>query len=91
MLVIEKLKGYALMVLAVLLVLLGAYAMGGRASKKSAEKKEKYRDALREAAGAKGVHDAEIETRKLPTGGAADQLRADWMRDADDSAPKGGT
>ena len=81
MMFIEWLKAKALMVLAVLLVLFGAYAMGGRASRRSAESKRNYDDALRAAAGSKGVHDAEVEVRKLPDGGAADQLRRDWMRD----------
>lgn len=84
MFVIEKLKGWALMALAVLLVLVGAYAMGSRASRKSAETKRKYDDALRNAAGAKGVHDATLETKKLPDGGAADVLRSDWLRDDDE-------
>jgi hypothetical protein len=83
MMAVEWLKAKALLLLAVLLVLFGAYAMGGRASRRSAEKKRNYDDALRAAAGAKGVHDAEVEVIKLPAGAAADQLRRDWMRDGD--------
>lgn len=83
-LILDKLKSWALTALAVLLVLVGAYAMGGRASKKSAEKKRNYDEALRSAAGAKGVHDAELETRRLPAGGAADELGRDWMRRSTD-------
>lgn len=86
MFVIEKLKGWALTALAVLLVLVGAYAMGGRASRKSAEKKKELDDALRAAAGAKGVHDATLETRKLPDGGAGALLRRDWVRDDDEGS-----
>lgn len=85
MLIIEKLKGYAFTALAVLLVLVGAYAMGGRASRKAMTEKKQLNDALREAAGAKGVHDAAIETNKLPDGDAAMQLRNDWMRRSTDT------
>jgi hypothetical protein len=81
MMIVEKLKAWALMLLAVLLVLAGAYAMGGRASRKSAEKKRNYDEALRAGAGAKGVHDAEVEIRRMPAGGAEQQLHNDWMRD----------
>ncbi len=85
--IMTRLQAWALTALAVLLILVGAYAMGGRAAKKSSDQKKKYDDALRAAAGAKGVHDAEITVRDLPTGGAADSLRRDWMRD--DGADKG--
>lgn len=81
MFIIEKLKGWALTALAVLSVLLGAYVMGGRASRKAADTKHKYDDALRAAAGAKGSHDAAIETDRLPDGGAGGVLRRDWVRD----------
>jgi hypothetical protein len=86
--ILTRLQAWALTALAVLLVLFGAYALGGRAAKKSADQKKKYDDALRAAAGAKGVHDAEAEVRAMPTGGAADKLRSDWMRDDE---PGGGT
>lgn len=88
----DKLKSWALTAWAVLLVLVGAYAWGSRAAKKAAEKKANYNEALRAAAGAKEVHNAELDTRKLPDGGAADQLRRDWMRDNDagtDAGSKG--
>ena len=88
-LITEKLKAWALTAWAVLLVLVGAYVMGGRASRKAAEKKANYNEALRSAAGAKGAHDAETDTRKLPDGGAADQLRRDWMRNDTDAGSKG--
>lgn len=83
-LILDKLKSWALTALAVLLVLVGAYAMGGRASKKSAEKKRNYDEALRSAAGAKGKYDAELDTRRLPPGGAFDELGRDWMRRSTD-------
>lgn len=81
--VADKVKSWALTAWAVLLVLVGAYAMGSRVARKAAEKKTNYNDALRAAAGAKGAHDAELDARKLPDGGAADELRRDWMRDGD--------
>jgi hypothetical protein len=83
---IEKLKSWALLALAVLAVLLGAYGYGGRAARKAAEKKRDYDEALRAAAGAKGVHDVEVDIRQMPDGVAADQLRRDWMRDGDANA-----
>lgn len=76
-----KLKAWALTAWAVLLVLVGAYAMGSRAARKAAKTKADYNEALRTAAGAKEVHDVEHETRAMPDGAAADELRRDWMRD----------
>ena len=87
MFILNKLQGYALTILAVLAVIVGAYAIGGRASRKAAEKKNLLDEALRASAGAKGAHDAEAETRRLPDGAAADQLRNEWVRD-EDPAPK---
>jgi hypothetical protein len=87
--IIERLKGWALTALAVLLVLVGAYAMGGRASRKAADKKTNYDEALRTAAGAKGVHDVELNTRGMPDGAAADELRRNWMRRRGDTDAKG--
>lgn len=78
--ILQKLQAYALMLVAVILVLLGAYAVGGRAAKKAADKKQQFNDALRAAAGATGVHDAEIQVGKMPNGGAAADLKRDWMR-----------
>lgn len=79
-LIFGKLQGWALTFVAVVLVLLGAYAVGGRAAKKAAKKDQQYKDALRVAAGAKGVQDAKQEVNKLDNGAAAQQLRNDWMR-----------
>lgn len=78
--ILTKLQGYALTALAVIAVLFGAYAWGGRRAKQAAETKRKYEEAQRAAAGAKGVHDAQAEVNSLPTGGARDELRRDWMR-----------
>jgi len=90
-LIVDKLKSWALTILAVLLVLVGAYAMGGRAARKGAQAKRNYDEALRGAAGAKGVHDAEVEVRRMPAGSAADQLRRDWMRDLPDTDASAGS
>lgn len=79
-----RLQAWALTALAVLLVILGAYSLGGRAARKSADQKRKYDDALRAAAGSKGVHDAQTEVGQLHTGAAADRLRDDWMRDGEE-------
>jgi hypothetical protein len=81
--ILGKLQAWALTILAVLAVLVGAYVKGGRAAKAAADKQRELDDARRAAAGAKGVHDAAIETNRLRDGDAADQLRRDWMRDDD--------
>jgi len=91
MMIVTWLQSKALMILAVLAVLVGAYAMGGRASRRSAQKQHDYDEALRTAAGAKGVHDAETEVRAMPTGGAADELRNDWVRDDEAGAERSTT
>jgi len=81
MLILDRLKSWALTAMAVLLVVLGAYVMGGRASRKAAESKKELDDARRAAAGAKGAHDAASEINEMPDGGAADTLRREWVRD----------
>lgn len=78
-----RLQGWALMALAVLLVLAGAYVKGGRAAKAAANKKRDLDEARRAAAGAKEVHDAELETRGMGDGDAERELRRDWMRNGD--------
>lgn len=90
MLILDRLKSWALTALAVLLVVLGAYTMGGRASRKAANAKKELDDARRAAAGAKGVHDAASEINEMPDGAAAGQLRREWMRDEDSDAGSDG-
>jgi hypothetical protein len=85
--ILTRLQGWALTAFAVLLVLLGAYAYGGRKARRATELKYDYEEAARAAAGAKGRYDAELETRELPEGGAADELRRDWMRRSTDTDP----
>lgn len=79
--IIERLKTWALMLAAVALVLVGAYIKGGRAAKAAGDKSHELDEAKRAAAGAQGVRDAELEVDKKPVGGAAAELRDDWMRD----------
>jgi len=76
-----KLQGWALTTLAVLAVLVGAYGYGHRAATKAAKKEGDLAEAERIKAGSKGVQDAQREVDRLPDGGAADELRRDWMRD----------
>jgi len=91
MTILAWLKSKALMALAVLAVLVGAYALGGRAATRAAQRKREYDEALRAGAGAKGVHDVEVEIRRMPPGRAADVLRRDWMRDGDTDTNAEGT
>lgn len=79
--ILAKLQGWALTTLAVLAVLVGAYGLGHRAAAKSAKKESDLAEATRATAGTKGVEDARREVDKLPDGGAADELRRDWVRD----------
>lgn len=78
--IVTKLQGWALTLAAVVLVLLGAYAIGGRAAKKAANKQQQFDEARRAAAGATEVHHANQEVEKMGNGAAAIQLRAEWMR-----------
>lgn len=80
---IATLKRYAVAALAILLVLVGAYGAGGRASRRSLELKQAEDEAKRLQAANKGMRDAKNHVSNLPAGGAADELRRDWMRDAD--------
>lgn len=78
---IARLQTLALTALAVLLVVFGAYGAGGRAAKLAATRDRNLDEARRAAAGAKGVHDAQVHIDGLPDGGAGAELRNDWVRD----------
>lgn len=77
---ITRLKSWSLTVLAVLLVMVGAYAAGGRAARKAANQQREYEEARRAAAGAKGVQNAKFEIGKMSSDDIRDNLRRDWMR-----------
>lgn len=77
---ITRLKSYALTALAVLLVMVGAYAAGGRAARQAAERKREYEEALRAAAGAKGIQDARLQVGKMSSDAVRDELRRNWVR-----------
>lgn len=77
---IRRLQSLGFTLLAVLLVLVGGYKVAGRYARKAAELQFQYEQARREAAGAKGVRDAQVAVDQLPVGGAAEQLRRDWLR-----------
>ncbi|TKW79829.1 MAG: hypothetical protein DI543_03170 [Bradyrhizobium icense] len=89
MAIMTRLQGYALTALAVLLVLFGAYALGGRTARRATIKQYDYEEAVRAAAGAKGRHDVDLETRGLDDGAAAAELGRDWMRRETDRDPSG--
>lgn len=77
---ISRLKSWSLTILAVLLVMVGAYAAGGRAARKAADQQREYEEARRAAAGAKGVQDARREISKMSSSDVRDELRRDWVR-----------
>lgn len=80
---IATLQRYALAALAILLVLVGAYKAGTRAARRSFELEQAEAEAKRLRAANKGMRDAKEHVANLPAGGAADELRRDWMRDDD--------
>lgn len=80
---LARVQKWGFSLLAIILVLVGAYAAGGRASKRAVEIKLAEEDAARMRAATKGTRDAKQEVSNLPSGGAADELRRDWMRDDD--------
>ncbi|MNK80463.1 hypothetical protein D3C87_1001780 [compost metagenome] len=87
--IMARLQGWALTTLAVLAVLVGAYAYGHRTAKKAARKENELAQAERISAGAKGVQDAQREVDMLPDGGAGDELRRDWLRNEPEEAATG--
>lgn len=83
-----RLKGWAAMAGAVLLVLAGAYALGGRAARKSAQLEQARRDeraakaATAAQESARRDRDATDQTiSRLPPGESAKRLRDEWNRD----------
>lgn len=88
-------QSWALTALAVVLVLLGAYALGGRRARKAEEAKsaadrlrkdlavEKGNSAARETAieAADARRDAEVAAAALAPGEAQKKLRDEWARD----------
>lgn len=85
---IARLQGWAWTALAVVAVLLGAYAMGGRAARRSAALQQADRQARAERAarqaqdGAGRIRDEiDADVRQLPAGDAERRLRDGWTRD----------
>ena len=78
---IARLQILGLSVLAVVLVLLGAYGLGSSRARRAAELKYALEAAQRAAAAAKEVRDVAMEVERLPDGSAADRLKRDWLRD----------
>lgn len=81
LLLLEKFKSTLFLLGAVILVLFGAYAAGGRAARRAAESD-------RTAAELRGVkqarrtrQDVEKDIQQRPAGDALDRLRDDWSRD----------
>lgn len=81
--IIAKLKSWALTLAAIVLVLVGAYAAGGRSARRSLETKQAEDEAARLRAANEGIRNAKDHVANLPSGGAANELRRDWMRDDD--------
>lgn len=77
---IARLQALALTVLAVLLVLTGAYLAAGRSARRAADLQHEADEARRSAAGAKESNRVEIEIEAMPDGDAAHELRNDWLR-----------
>ena len=71
-----RIQGAALTILAVLLVLCGIYAMGGRAARKAVETKSQKR----QIEAAQDRRDVEEEIRVLPDAELSERLH-EWNRD----------
>jgi len=85
---VARLQGWAVTILAVLAAIGTAFVVGRSKGKQTAhqaaeaEKAKSDAAALNEALNAaKERNDADIETSRLPAGGATDRLRNDWSRD----------
>ncbi|WP_074983723.1 hypothetical protein [Pseudomonas citronellolis] len=72
-----RIQAALLTLMAVVLVLFGAYALGGRAARKATEQKTQRRtiEAARERS------DVEMRVDRQPDGAAAERLRNEWSRD----------
>ena len=77
---IARLQSWALTALAILAVLVGAYAAGGRAARRSMELKQSRDDALRADAVVKGIRDARDEMSKMDIRDIRNDLRTKWVR-----------
>lgn len=75
-----RLQAIGLTVLAVLLVLVGAYGAGSARARRSAELKQSLDEARRRATISEEVRDVALEVDRLPDGSASDQLKRDWLR-----------
>jgi len=85
---VARLQGWAVAILTVLAAIGTAFVVGrskGMQTAQQAAEAEKAKSdaaALNEALdAAKERNDADIETSRLPAGGAAERLRDDWLRD----------
>lgn len=83
-----RIQGWLLTAGAVLAVLVGAYAVGGRAARRSADLRQAQREAQQARAAQQAQEGArrtrneiDTEVRSLPAGGAAERLRTKYSRD----------
>lgn len=74
---ITRLQAALLTALAVLLVLAGAYAAGGRAARRAVVAKTQKR----QIEAAEDRHDVEEDVGRMPDDVVAERLRTDWTKD----------
>lgn len=77
---IARLQNLMLTVLAVVLVLAGAYAAAGRSARRAAELEHEAKEARRQAAAAQETNDVESEIASMGGRHVIDELRNDWLR-----------
>lgn len=79
--VLARLKNWLIMAALFFVALAYAFFNGRREGRKDAVNNAVAESAKAAADANKEVQDARKETASMADGGAADQLRADWMRD----------
>ncbi|HBL6736622.1 TPA: hypothetical protein LSH72_004010 [Klebsiella oxytoca] len=78
---IARIKAFAMTASAVIAVLLGAYILGGRAARRSAEIKNQREENKRLSTTVEVKNETTTKVRRMDDGAVDDELSANWMRD----------
>lgn len=78
---IARIKALVMTASAVIAVLLGAYILGGRAARRSAEIKNQREENKRLRTTFEVKNETTAKVRRMDDGAVDDELSANWMRD----------
>lgn len=78
---IARIKAFVMTATAVIAVLFGAYILGGRAARRSAEIKNQREENKRLKTTVEVKNETTAKVRRMDDGAVDDELNANWLRD----------